>query len=223
MKQQKVTEFYNNLRFPSTINRKKYEVLVPKDLIGKKVGDFGCGQSLFIEIFKRLNYDSIFLDISKNVVDKIDYGEKICASLTDIPLEDDSMDYIFCIGVVHHIPEMNKAINEIIRVLSPGGTLVLGVYSPRTITAYLKKIYDAAYFKILKKLVEKITLLLMFFKNFKSNTSWSDNQKRVDDLLITPFVKYYETGYYADIIVDAEAQVKKIDKFNQMNIIWVVK
>jgi ubiquinone/menaquinone biosynthesis C-methylase UbiE len=223
MKQQKVTEFYNELKFPSTINRKNYEVLVPKDLFGKRVGDFGCGQSLFIEIFKKLNYDSVFLDISKNVIDKIDYGEKICASLTDIPLEDDGMDYIFCIGVVHHIPEMNKAINEIIRVLAPGGTLVLGVYAPKTITAYLKKIYDTAYFKILKILIEKITLLLMFFKNLKSNTSWSDNQKRVDDLLITPFVKYFGTDYYDQIITDAKAKVKKIDKFNQMNIIWVVK
>ena len=114
--QEQVTKFYDRIVFPSRTSHKAYEELVPQNLFSLKVGDFGCGQSLFIEVFKKLEYEAIFLDISKNALKTIDYGEKIQASLTDIPLEGSSMDVIFCIGVVHHIPKMEKAISELIRV-----------------------------------------------------------------------------------------------------------
>ena len=221
--QKEVTRFYNQLIFPSNISRKNYENLVPKNLYGKRVGDFGCGQSLFIEIFRNLKYDAVFLDISQNAIDSINYGETICASLTEIPLKDKSMDYIFCIGVVHHIPKMEIAISEMIRVLCPGGELVLGVYAKGTITEFIKNRYDKSRSKIGKKLIEMITRLLMWYKNRNAGINKQELQKRVDDLLITPLARYLPVDDYIKIIKNFGCEVKKVERLNQMNILRIIK
>jgi hypothetical protein len=58
-----VTTFYDQLVFPSKSSHAAYSALVPDELGSKKVGDFGCGQSLFLERFRQLEYDAVFLDI----------------------------------------------------------------------------------------------------------------------------------------------------------------
>ena len=221
--QDMVTEFYDQLVFPSKISIPRYEALVPPDLQGKRVGDFGCGQSLFIEVFRRLEYDAVFLDISQNVIDLIDDGEKICASLTEIPISGNSMDAIFCIGVVHHIPEMEKAKSEIIRVLRPGGILKIGVYAPNTISAFLKRKYDRCRTNIGRKNIERVTRLLMRYKERGNAVSKEDLQKRVDDLLVTPLVRYMSAEEYSTIIGRFGGRVAKIDRLFQMNVLTVSK
>lgn len=47
------------------------------------------------------------------------------ADLTSLPFEDGSFDFVVSWGVIMHIPEMEKALSELARVLKPGGTLVL--------------------------------------------------------------------------------------------------
>lgn len=81
-----VIEFYNRLVFPSKVSHNAYEELVDLGLTGKVVGDFGCGQSLFQDAFRKLDCDAIFLDIAPNALLGITYRKKILASLTDIPL-----------------------------------------------------------------------------------------------------------------------------------------
>lgn len=39
----------------------------------------------------------------------------------DIPLDSNSLDLITCLGVLHHIPNVGKVVNEFYRVLKPGG------------------------------------------------------------------------------------------------------
>jgi len=129
--QESVTEFYNHLVIPPKVSHSAYEELVEPGLRGKIVGDFGCGQSLFQEVFRVLECEAIFLDIAPNALLEITYGKKILASLTDIPLPNDHMDAIFCIGVVHHVPDIEAAISQLVRVLKPGGVLYLGVYADK--------------------------------------------------------------------------------------------
>lgn len=47
------------------------------------------------------------------------------ADLTHLPFEDASFHFVISWGVIMHIPEMEKALSELARVLKPGGTLVL--------------------------------------------------------------------------------------------------
>ena len=43
------------------------------------------------------------------------------ASLTDLPLPDDSVDFLMCYHVLEHIPDDRAAMRELARVLAPGG------------------------------------------------------------------------------------------------------
>lgn len=52
--------------------------------------------------------------------------------LTALPFEDRSFDFVMANHVLEHIPDENKALREIIRVLKPGGKAILQVpWSPK--------------------------------------------------------------------------------------------
>ena len=51
----------------------------------------------------------------------------VLASLTDLPLADDSVDLLFCYHVLEHIPDDRAAMREIARVLAPEGLALVQV------------------------------------------------------------------------------------------------
>lgn len=50
-----------------------------------------------------------------------------------LPYSSDSMDFVYSFGVLHHTPNMEKAINEVYRVLKPGGECYIAVYNKNSI------------------------------------------------------------------------------------------
>lgn len=52
-------------------------------------------------------------------------GIDIVSDITNIPLADCSQDYILCTEVLEHLSEPEKALNEMARLLKPGGELIL--------------------------------------------------------------------------------------------------
>lgn len=46
-----------------------------------------------------------------------------------LPYEDNSFDFVYSLGVIHHIPDTQKVVDEIYRVLKPGGKCWIGVYN----------------------------------------------------------------------------------------------
>lgn len=51
----------------------------------------------------------------------------VLADICDLPFEDNEFDFILCNHVLEHIPEDQKAMQEIYRVLKPGGTAILQI------------------------------------------------------------------------------------------------
>jgi ubiquinone/menaquinone biosynthesis C-methylase UbiE len=45
-----------------------------------------------------------------------------------LPFADDSLDGVYCFGVLHHTPDTHGAIEEIRRVLRPGGVAIVSLY-----------------------------------------------------------------------------------------------
>jgi len=50
-----------------------------------------------------------------------------------LPFEDESMDFVYSFGVLHHFPDTKRAVSEIFRVLKPGGKCFVGVYNKNSI------------------------------------------------------------------------------------------
>lgn len=52
------------------------------------------------------------------------------ASLVSIPLADQTMDFVLCTEVLEHIVEHDQALDELCRVMTPGGWLLITVPTP---------------------------------------------------------------------------------------------
>lgn len=94
--------------------------------------DIGCGGGFVsAEIQKRFKCKIIGFDVSEeaiklarkeNAVNNSDYR---ISSAEKLPLPDQSVDAVLCIGVLEHIVDFNDALTEIYRILKPQGKLVV--------------------------------------------------------------------------------------------------
>jgi ubiquinone/menaquinone biosynthesis C-methylase UbiE len=50
-----------------------------------------------------------------------------------LPFEDNSFDVVYSNGVLHHVPDIQKAFQEVFRVLRPGGEFVVLLYNKRSV------------------------------------------------------------------------------------------
>ena len=105
---------------------------------GKVVVDAGCGSGKFSAALARLGAAKVIgLDIGEKGLDfaraqakKVPYGGKLDyrrASLLDIPLPNDSVDFVWSNGVIHHTVGYEKCLEEFHRILKPGGEMFLYV------------------------------------------------------------------------------------------------
>lgn len=106
------------------------------DFAGKKVLDIGCGNGYILSRYARAGADCYGVDITEEAV-KISLsrfkmerlkGDFQTASAEALPFEDNTFDLVCSMGVLHHTPDTQKAINEIYRILKPGGGVILMFY-----------------------------------------------------------------------------------------------
>ena len=60
-----------------------------------------------------------------------------CADAEKLPFADDSFDIVYSWGVLHHSPDTPRAIDEVYRVLRPGGVARIMIYHYWSITGYM--------------------------------------------------------------------------------------
>jgi len=146
-----IKEFYNHVQFPGPYDmqglayhmpyiRNPYLSLIDKCMTGtQSVLDVGCGSGLISNLFGMRYPDSKF--VSVDFSNGIDYAKAFANenNITNIKYKKQDFltfkskkqfDVIICQGVLHHIPDTDLAIENIIKLLKPGGLLVLGVYHP---------------------------------------------------------------------------------------------
>jgi SAM-dependent methyltransferase len=99
---------------------------------GRRVLDVACGEGYGTALLARVAAHATGVDISGPAVDhaKAEYAalanvEFKCASCTRIPLPDASIDVAVSFETVEHIEEQDAFLDELARVLGPGGVLVL--------------------------------------------------------------------------------------------------
>ncbi len=119
------------------------------DFTNKKVLEIGLGQGADSEQIARRGGIFSGADLTKEAVKRTRMRfslhdlahERIeQASALDLPFSDDKFDIVFSHGVLHHIPEIKAAEQEIHRVLKPNGELVVMLYAKRSLN-YLLSIF----------------------------------------------------------------------------------
>lgn len=103
---------------------------------GKKVLEVGFGLGTDLMQFARAGADVNGIDITRTHYELTRkrfelYGFKADLRLGDaenMPFQDNSFDVVYSFGVLHHTPDTNRAIDEIYRILKPGGEAVISLY-----------------------------------------------------------------------------------------------
>ncbi len=85
-----------------------------------KVLHFAPEQAFYKRFRKLKNIDYTTTDLNSPLAD-------VKADICNLPFEDDSYDFILCNHVLEHIPDDTRAMQELLRVLSPGGTAILQI------------------------------------------------------------------------------------------------
>ncbi len=78
----------------------------------------GCGKTTY-----KTDATIVYMDIIKEYVDLFD--NYLVASIEDIPLSENSVDCIICVGSVINYADIQKALSEFSRILKPDGILIL--------------------------------------------------------------------------------------------------
>lgn len=88
---------------------------------------------------------------------------KISDAEPKIPLEDQSVDYIYCEGVLHHTSHPENILSEFQRILAPGGSACIMVYNYYSIWLHLYTAYE-------KMIVQNAFPGLDLYEAFTQNT-----------------------------------------------------
>jgi len=119
----------NNALSPSTLSLERHRLLwlylknettffASKEK--KKVLHFAPEQAFYKLFRNQKNIEYTTTDLFSPLAD-------VKADICDLPFQDNSYDIIFCNHVLEHIPDDTKAMQELFRVLKPGGMAILQI------------------------------------------------------------------------------------------------
>jgi 2-polyprenyl-3-methyl-5-hydroxy-6-metoxy-1,4-benzoquinol methylase len=139
----------NELFYELAFERVLAEIQPPPGSVFLEVG---CGGGFHAMRLARRGYKVKAVDFSDAVLD--DARENVRAAglehlvdvgredLIDLSYDDHSFDYALCWGVLMHVPEVERAIEQLSRVIAPGGHLIVhegNVHSPEAIAIVAAK------------------------------------------------------------------------------------
>jgi SAM-dependent methyltransferase len=116
-----------NVLSPSTLSLERHRLFWlylknETDFFTKKlkVLHFAPEQAFYKRFGKMKNLEYTTTDLNSPIA-------TVKADICDLPFEDNTYDFIICNHVLEHIPDDTKAMQEIYRVLAPGGSAILQV------------------------------------------------------------------------------------------------
>ena len=96
--------------------------------------DLGCGSGRWARLVAprvgKLHCidPSEAIEVARRNLAGLDNVEFHRASADDIPLPDGSQDFGYCLGVLHHIPDLERALQDAVRKLKPGAQMLIYIY-----------------------------------------------------------------------------------------------
>lgn len=159
------------------------ELTSPMSFQNKIVLSIGCGDGFSdMYILPNTSYKKYYgLDLSHfKIQECMKRVPKACGIIADaesVPFKDDAVDIIFCFETLEHLIDYDKTVQEIKRVLRPGGKLVVSVP------------IDNKLFIVLYRLINKLKI-----KNLVKKILMIPNSQAEDEL----FNEHINTFYYRE-------------------------
>ena len=119
-----IHKFYDFINSLTTLGfDKSWRRQATKNLNPGNVLDLGSGTGASYEDLKSFNVTA--LDPDKQMLSLNKFDKKIVGNAENLPFNENSFDNVLCCFVWRNISETDKAMNEVFRVLKPGGKFIL--------------------------------------------------------------------------------------------------
>ena len=95
---------------------------------GERVLDLGCGAGRFVAALRDAGADPVGVELADGALERARRnvpGADLRAMTDEIPLEDSSVDLVWCSEVLEHVPDTAGLLSEARRVLRTGGRLLV--------------------------------------------------------------------------------------------------
>lgn len=102
---------------------------------GKRGLDLGCGFGRHIYNAAKFGAEMVGVDISDAIestrvnTEGLPNVHLVQANAYELPFKPGVFDFAYSIGVLHHLPEPERAFNCLVRLVRPGGSVFIWVYS----------------------------------------------------------------------------------------------
>ncbi len=103
-------------------------LLLGEALPGERVLDLGCGAGRFVRALADAGADPVGVELAEGALERARLnvpGAEFLRMDDEIPLEDSSVDLVWCSEVLEHVPDTAALLSETRRVLRTGGRLLL--------------------------------------------------------------------------------------------------
>jgi ubiquinone/menaquinone biosynthesis C-methylase UbiE len=144
------TNFYFDAYFAQKSGKPLFSKLMPVSwLEGKQVLEVGCGLGAHTEMLCRYGAKVTSIDLSPTSINTTKRrlalkgldAKVMEADAENLPFANESFDYVWSWGVIHHSPDTVKCAQEITRVLKPGGRLGIMLYHRNSLYNWINVIF----------------------------------------------------------------------------------
>lgn len=196
---EKMSEFYNEVQFPNYDDCEDYASLYDKGVsnlftkrlddelgFGSRILELGCGTGQLSLFLSRLNRQIFAVDISNASLKlgekfrkkyKLDNTFFMKMDVFNLKFKNNTFDSVVTNGVLHHTKDAEEAFKCLVKVLKPGGVIVVGLYHKygRTVT------------RIKQNLAKIIGSKIFYFDKTSRNIKSKDKRKAwVQDQFMNP-------------------------------------
>ena len=135
------TNFQLDGYFAQSKGQPLFSSLLPKLYDGANVLEVGCGLGAHSEQICKAGGSLTAIDLAPMSIDftrrrleqKNLAATVIEGDCENLPFPDDTFDFVWSWGVIHHSPNTKKCADEIVRVLKPGGELRIMLYNSHSL------------------------------------------------------------------------------------------
>lgn len=175
----KLSKYFSH---PSVILWRSLELLAVKQSLRQiknknPMLDLGCGEGKVAEILFGRKFIDIGLDPEPTMITKAKkygvYKKVVAGDARDIPISNNKISFIFSNSVVEHIPNINKVISEVSRILEKDGQLMFTVPNQNLRkNLFFTRLFNALGLKSLGKKYSNLINNQLDHFNLLTNNQW---------------------------------------------------